>query len=247
MKKFLLILFSVVVVVIVTVVSLQIFISNQRNQQALVIDKNIASFVDCAKAGYPIMETYPEQCRTKDGRTFVKPIPNPEIIAGVESLQYSDSEFGFSFWYPAGAEVRKENLEGYLSLAKAGLAGIFLPQELFVGTNLGEAAVIVGISTSPDAVSKCEQINTTNDEKDLGPAMIGFASGHKFSAVGVGAGNIYESTIYRLVKNQNCYEIVELLHSGNIYNYDPGTVEEFDKNKFLGILEKMVQSFVFSN
>ncbi len=29
------------------------------------------SFEDCALAGYPIMESYPEQCSTPDGRTFV--------------------------------------------------------------------------------------------------------------------------------------------------------------------------------
>lgn len=43
---------------------------------------NIKSFEDCAEAGYPILESYPEQCRTPDGRTFVKlvsqvPSPSP--------------------------------------------------------------------------------------------------------------------------------------------------------------------------
>lgn len=32
----------------------------------------INSFASCAAAGYPIMESYPEQCRTPDGVTFVK-------------------------------------------------------------------------------------------------------------------------------------------------------------------------------
>lgn len=35
---------------------------------------SVSSFEDCAKAGYPIMESYPEQCRTPDGRTFVREI-----------------------------------------------------------------------------------------------------------------------------------------------------------------------------
>lgn len=33
--------------------------------------KIIASFADCAGAGYPIMESYPEQCTTPDGKHFV--------------------------------------------------------------------------------------------------------------------------------------------------------------------------------
>lgn len=34
----------------------------------------ILTFEDCAAAGYPVMESYPEQCRTPDGRLFVRVI-----------------------------------------------------------------------------------------------------------------------------------------------------------------------------
>lgn len=32
----------------------------------------IDSFEDCANAGFPIMESFPEQCATPDGRTFTR-------------------------------------------------------------------------------------------------------------------------------------------------------------------------------
>lgn len=35
----------------------------------------IVNFEECAAAGYPIMESYPEQCRTPDGRLFVRDVP----------------------------------------------------------------------------------------------------------------------------------------------------------------------------
>jgi len=38
---------------------------------------SINSFRGCEQAGYPIMESYPRQCRTPDGRTFVEDIPEP--------------------------------------------------------------------------------------------------------------------------------------------------------------------------
>ena len=38
-------------------------------------DDGIDSFEDCAAAGYPIAESYPEQCFTPDGRSFTRPIP----------------------------------------------------------------------------------------------------------------------------------------------------------------------------
>ncbi len=34
----------------------------------------ITSFEECKSAGYPIMESYPEQCRTPDGKLFVRDI-----------------------------------------------------------------------------------------------------------------------------------------------------------------------------
>lgn len=38
----------------------------------------INSFDDCAKY-YPILESFPERCITKDGRSFVKPAPAQDI------------------------------------------------------------------------------------------------------------------------------------------------------------------------
>jgi hypothetical protein len=38
-------------------------------------DDGIDSFEECAAAGYPIAESYPEQCFTPDGRSFTRVIP----------------------------------------------------------------------------------------------------------------------------------------------------------------------------
>lgn len=42
----------------------------------------ITSFEECAAAGYPIMESFPEQCRTPDGKTFVRIINTASGISG---------------------------------------------------------------------------------------------------------------------------------------------------------------------
>jgi hypothetical protein len=36
----------------------------------------IESYEECVQAGYPIMESYPEQCATPDGRTFTRELPD---------------------------------------------------------------------------------------------------------------------------------------------------------------------------
>ncbi len=40
----------------------------------------VLSFEDCAAAGYPVMESYPRQCNTPDGRHYTEELPTPEIV-----------------------------------------------------------------------------------------------------------------------------------------------------------------------
>ncbi len=50
--------------------------------QSGVIDPSINSFKDCAAAGNAVMESYPRQCRAKDGRRFVEQITVPPTSGG---------------------------------------------------------------------------------------------------------------------------------------------------------------------
>ncbi|HWH16446.1 MAG TPA: Gmad2 immunoglobulin-like domain-containing protein [Candidatus Paceibacterota bacterium] len=45
-----------------------------EDQEAL----SVLSFADCVAAGYPVMESYPRQCKTPDGRTYAEELPPPE-------------------------------------------------------------------------------------------------------------------------------------------------------------------------
>ncbi|MDO8499286.1 MAG: hypothetical protein Q7S66_01335 [bacterium] len=63
-------------------------------------DKQVASinnFAECQAAGYPIMESYPEQCRTPDGRNFVRVIEviyvafdKPHTLQVGEKIDFAD-------------------------------------------------------------------------------------------------------------------------------------------------------------
>ncbi|MFA5933700.1 MAG: hypothetical protein WC795_00540 [Candidatus Paceibacterota bacterium] len=44
--------------------------------------KVISSFEECAQAGYPILESYPEQCQTPDGQSFTKGLTPQEAVLG---------------------------------------------------------------------------------------------------------------------------------------------------------------------
>ena len=50
----------------------------------------INSFEDCVKAGYPVMESFPEQCKTPDGRTFINEKQNMESELKIEDLKIGE-------------------------------------------------------------------------------------------------------------------------------------------------------------
>lgn len=49
---------------------------------------SIGSFEECALAGYPIMESYPERCATPDGRSFTN---DTQSIEAPESPSAKDA------------------------------------------------------------------------------------------------------------------------------------------------------------
>lgn len=55
-----------------------IYIATRPEAQEPVAVAPVLSFEDCAAAGYPVMESYPRQCRTPDGRVYAEELPAPE-------------------------------------------------------------------------------------------------------------------------------------------------------------------------
>ncbi len=71
----------VIVLGLTAVVAILLSISSYGAQMRM---GAISNFEECAAAGNPIMESYPEQCRTPDGRTFVRDISNDTSNGGDE-------------------------------------------------------------------------------------------------------------------------------------------------------------------
>lgn len=59
------------IVAVVVVVGGFLYMNNKYNTKEV---PEVLSFEDCMNAGYPVMESYPRQCRTPDGRTFAEEI-----------------------------------------------------------------------------------------------------------------------------------------------------------------------------
>lgn len=165
------------------------------------------------------------------------------ILPGIQDLTYLDKKLSFSIQYPAIATTSAADFSGYLALTQTPLTSFVLPRSMYEGTNLVDAGVYVGASSSPEVIRSCASSSPATGETATTSVTINDADFWVFESAGAGAGNFYETKTYRRLENGWCVELVELLHSGNIANYPAGTVTEFDKAKFQNILEAIVHTY----
>jgi hypothetical protein len=147
------------------------------------------------------------------------------------SFRYSD-EFAPTLYSPAG-----------------GYGGRFMLTLIFINmdfltpvTNLSEAYFIYSAVDDEESVTICTE-PLSPQESLLGQEVINGYEFTKSEMFGAGAGNIYHQVIYRTVIENVCYEMVLNMHSGNIGNYPPGQVKEFDQAALLAKFEAIIASF----
>jgi membrane-bound inhibitor of C-type lysozyme len=164
---------------------------------------------------------------------------------------YADPGKTFSFTYPKeftfsggdGSYVQ----EWQVNTTTLGLllAMVQIPKSFMPGTNFGSAKFTVGTSADPLAVKNCLVAENGEVIKNSKVEI----NGNSFTEIilaDAGAGNFYETTSYRELRNDQCYAIEYTIHSTNIGNYSPGQgIKEFDKAKITSVLEGIAQSFKF--
>lgn len=108
------------------------FIFSQNQQQKM---KTINSFEDCAKH-YPVMESYPEQCKTPDGKHFTRELTEAEksrVVNPTEILQttnkdsrqntYINEKWKYQINYPQEWEVKGGNLDDVIFTSNSDAKG----------------------------------------------------------------------------------------------------------------------------
>ena len=169
----------------------------------------------------------------------------PEIIPGVVSVRYDNAQLAFSLFRPETTSVETQGFGAFLPLTQTPVVAVILPKDLFAGTNLFEAGVYIGASSAPGIAAEWNLPAADSGEVPAGAQDINGLSFAVFTSEGAAAGNIYEERVYRFLSDDTCFEIVELLHSGNLGNFPPNIVE-FDREKFQGYLEAIVRTFSFA-
>lgn len=189
-------------------------------------------------------------------QTFADCVANSSPQATTNGLkQFTDSAGTFAFMYPNTVSVTGGGI-GYtqdwmvnattsgLLLAKATLDQSFQPK-----TNFSDAKLTVGTSPDPSAVSTCLTYNPSG-----GPATTPTnvtINGTTYTVMhsnDAAAGNRYDTTSYRVVRNNQCYVIEYTIHYGNIQNYDANSgVKEFNESAVAKVMDGIVQSFRFTD
>ncbi|MES2215800.1 MAG: hypothetical protein V4481_00705 [Patescibacteria group bacterium] len=88
-------IFTILVSIAALVLGYYLYLQGTETQYA-----QIDSYEECAAAGYPILESYPEQCKTPDGRTFTKEIPSPTGSPITHVRPLTNPRYGVAFTYP---------------------------------------------------------------------------------------------------------------------------------------------------
>ncbi len=161
---------------------------------------------------------------------------------------YTDQGGTFTFAFRSDFSVSTKAETGTAWTAPASTAGIVLakilvPASFEPGTNFGDATFTVGASTDPSAVATCLQSLAGGTGSAV--LSIGGTQFTKLEFQGAAAGNRYDTTSYRAVRNGQCYAVEYTIHYSVFENYPKGAVKEFDEAKATMALDEIAKSFQF--
>jgi len=168
--------------------------------------------------------------------------PPPTTVAAATQT-YNNSAYNFQFDYPTAFTFTDAN---YANLENK-IVQVQIPSSTYPKTNFGDAAFTVSES-APKTLADCLTINAPEGGTAFTDSTT--INGIKFYSTrgqGAGAGNFYATKIYRTFLSPQCFEIVETVHTGNIGNYEPGTVTEVDQKPIWADLDTILATFKFTN
>lgn len=74
MSKITMAIIVIIIVLTVGIGSWWYYIQQEKIPPEVPPGEDITNFEECKKAGYPVLETHPRQCKTPDGRVFTEKI-----------------------------------------------------------------------------------------------------------------------------------------------------------------------------
>jgi membrane-bound inhibitor of C-type lysozyme len=190
---------------------------------------------------------------TENGSTtYNNCVAGTSAVSGSGTQSFTDQGKTFTFSYPSAFKISGGGV-GYsmdwmvnattsgMLLVKATLPNTFEPK-----TNFANATLTVGTSADPTALAECMTYADGGNGVQKSSVTSNGVTYEKFVTSDAGAGNFYQTTSYRTLRNSQCYVVEYTIHSSNIDNYPPSAgITAFDQAKVQSALESIVQSFRF--
>jgi membrane-bound inhibitor of C-type lysozyme len=206
---------------------------SSKGDNAMIMENNSTTYSNCvanASAATTAAGTTTNGTSTftDRGRTFTFNYPSAFTVTGGDGSYAPD-------W------MTNSVADGLL------LAKLTVPGSVDPKTNFVDATFTVGTSPNAAAVKNClvaPQSGGSAPIKSI--ATINGVSYTKFVSNDAGAGNFYETTSYRALRNSQCYAMEYTIHSSNIANYPTNSgITAFDQSKIESVLTGIVSSFTF--
>ena len=168
---------------------------------------------------------------------------------GTNTYRFSDSGKTLQFTYPkefivsGGTIGYSTDWQQQSTVQGLVLVVATLPRSIAPQTNFSGATVSIGTSADPHAVSGCLHTGgvVQNSAVDIGGVTYA-----KITSRDAAAGNRYDTTSYRTVRNGQCYTVEYTIHTTVLENYSPEQhIREYDKAAVVTLLETLVQSVRF--
>jgi hypothetical protein len=194
----------------------------------------MAVAASCNKNNPPVTPPSPPPAQT--------PPPTPPVSPTTQ--KYSNATYGFSFDYPVTAQFVTPS---YPDLQDK-IVQVQIGKDQYPNTNFGDAAFSVSAGAAKDLAACLKLSPPENGDGFKTKVTINGTDFYMTKSSGVGAGNLYESNIYRTVRSTGgaCIELNETIHTSNIANYPAGTVTEVNKADVQTKLDTILNSFKFT-
>ncbi|MBV9159864.1 MAG: hypothetical protein JO019_04680 [Candidatus Kaiserbacteria bacterium] len=152
----------------------------------------------------------------------------------------------FSVVYPNDFTVDPNYTYTQVNPAKP-IAGVkfTIPMTMATGTNLS-SDTYVSVEQLPHAKNCTGDIYLHDNVKAVSMSDNGVTYSVA-STTGAGAGNFYEEWVYAISGSSPCTAVRYFIHSGNIGNYPPGTVTEFNKDALTAAFDSIRRSLTLTH
>lgn len=162
------------------------------------------------------------------------------LVISEVSKKYTNTNPGYVVEYPSNFTINAEHIYTAFGPGK-GILGVafIIPKEIIKGTNL-----------SSDSYISFEHFNRTDcvakdflygvslaDETVVTTGGTTYRMAHTTEGA---AGNIYDETVY---VDNHCNAIRYFIHSTNIDNYDPDTIQEFNRADLIKVFDEIRNNY----